>query len=80
MAGAGRILKNALAVAASAACLSRSRRSRVALAVAAGRRTDKDSTATDQDSTATDSDSDFLGYNFAQPIAVFIRSFLRRNG
>ena len=43
MVGAGRILKNALAVAASAACLSRSRRSRV----------------TDQDSTATDSDSDF---------------------
>ena len=38
MAGAGRILKNALAVAASAACLSRSRRSRV---------TDQDSTATD---------------------------------
>ena len=58
MAAAGRILKNAPAVAAPAACLNRSRRSRVALAAAAGRRTDKDS-------TATDSDSDFLGYNFA---------------
>ena len=66
MVGAGRILKNALAVAASAACLSRSRRSRV----------------TDQDSTATDSDSDFpsiilrnqLLSSSVAGVAVFIRT------
>ena len=80
MAGAGRILKKALAVAASAACLSRSRRSCVALAVAAGRRTDKDS-------TATDSDSDFPRYCVTNcclyPCGSQVRlrlKLLRRNG